>query len=124
MALLLNAAAPLSNLWDRFLADPHVWWGHAWLAALLLAALCAGIALASFKTRISQIRWIDRGLMFQLLALGSATGLLTTVGPLGTRLLSETIGFGMVALAAVALLLARRGVRKDEALVRSMDRIR
>lgn len=93
----------------------------------IVAAVLALIAIFLFKNRLTQSRLTS-------IALFAATILAVTLvaqffflvneaGPLVENMRYEA-GVGMPALSAVLLWLANRGIRKDEALVRSADRLR
>ncbi len=70
------------------------------------------------------MRWIKRAILLQVLALGAAAGLIVTLGGFGAFMYDELASAGLLMLAVGAQFGAFRGVRADEELVRSMDRLR
>jgi len=60
----------------------------------------------------------------QLVALGFAVGIYISLGGFGTYLWDETIGLVLLLLALAAQLYARKKIKDDIELVKSMDRIR
>lgn len=60
----------------------------------------------------------------QVIGLGFATGVFFSLGGIGTYLWDEGVGLSLIVIALTFEVLALRGVKKDEELVRSMDRIR
>lgn len=70
------------------------------------------------------MQWIKRAMMFQLLTMGAAAGIVVSLGGFGTFLLDELASFGVLVLGLLFQFLALRGVKSDEDLVRSVDRLR
>ena len=94
------------------------------LVFTLLASLSALYAIFGYKNRKSQIKKVYLTIVFNVIwyvALGAYT-----------YSVSERIGLGytftisalLPIIALIALFLALKGIRKDEALVRAADRIR
>lgn len=70
------------------------------------------------------MQWVKRSCFAQVIGFGFATGILFSLGGIGTYLWDEALGTGLIALGFIFQLLALRSINKDEKLVRSMDRIR
>lgn len=104
--------------------DPQAWVGWGFATLLGISALAALGCIFLYRDRPAQIQWIGRSLMVQVTTLGYGLGILVSLGGFGSFLWDETVGVLMVALALAAQLYARKKVRDDEELVRSMDRIR
>ncbi|MEN9838563.1 MAG: hypothetical protein RL177_42 [Bacteroidota bacterium] len=124
LSVVLNGYAPFNPIADRLYSDPHGWWAYAFLSAILLSALTAAYAISLFKDRPSQARWILRSVLFQAIAAGLSVAILTTIGPLSEAILPELISGFIVVLTLILLWVSRSLVLKDEALVKSIDRIR
>lgn len=124
LSVALNAFAPFSAIADRLYSDPHGWWAYAFLSATLLAMGSAAYSIRLFKNRPTQARWILRAVLFQAIAAGLSVAILTTIGPLSEAILPELISGGLITVSLILLWVARVQVLNDEALVKSIDRIR
>jgi len=122
-----------------FLVFGEVWYTvvaafYSWITPVALAlgggtALVALVAVFLYKNRQTQrkailaAQWLD--LAFVLVLVGTIVGISLndemTLGPAATSVYLTLI---MPIVSYVFLRLARRGVEKDIALVRSMDRLR
>lgn len=120
----LNLYAPFSPIAERLYGDPHGWWAYAFLSAILLATGSAAYSISLFKKRQLQARWVLRSVLFQAIAAGLSVAIMTTIGPLSESILPELIAGGLILLALLLLWIARIQVLKDDALVKSIDRIR
>jgi hypothetical protein len=123
-AILLNIAFFFTPLLDRVLEDPSGWFRAAIFTAIGLSVLFSMAAIFMFRNRLRQMRWVKNALIFQILASGTGVGIFLTLGRIGSNLTGEALGLGVLLLAALFQILANAGIRKDERLVRSMDRIR
>lgn len=124
LSVALNGYAPFSSIADRFYSDPHGWWAYAFISAILLSGVSAVYAISLFKDRPLQARWIFRSVLFQAIAAGLSVAILTTIGPLSEAILPELIAGSLVVFTLILLWVSRALVLKDEALVKSIDRIR
>jgi len=104
--------------------DPQLWIGIGLATALLIAMLLAGFCISLYTNRQKQVSWIKKTMFAQVVALGFATGVFFSLGGVGTYLWDEGVGLSLIVIALIFLVLSLRGVKKDEELVRSMDRIR
>ncbi|MEX1011024.1 MAG: DUF4293 family protein [Balneolaceae bacterium] len=123
-ATIVNVALFFSPLYRHAMRDPAGWIGISF-AVLLVAA--GGLALFSiflYSDRVRQLRWVRIGSLIQVAILAFSAAILFTLGGFGSFLIRELITTGLVLLALLLYLLATRSIRKDEELVRSMDRIR
>lgn len=82
------------------------------------------VAIFLYKNRVLQLKVVKFATYIQIVAFGFATGILFTLGGFGTFLWREGIGLFLIALVLLLLWMAGRGIKKDEELVKSMDRIR
>jgi hypothetical protein len=124
IAVLLNIGFFFTPLFERVLEDPSGWFRSAIFTAVGLAAIISAISIFMYKNRTSQLRWVRNAMIFEIIAAATATGVFFTLGRIGSHLTGEATGLGLLLLALLFQLLAASGIRKDERLVRSMDRIR
>lgn len=64
------------------------------------------------------------GTYLQIIGLGAAFGVLFSLGGLRAQLFNDVLGVGLIILALLMFWLAGKWIKKDEELVKSMDRIR
>lgn len=122
--MLLTASAYATTLFVRLSEDPAGWILSTFLAATLFSAGISVWAIMLFRDRVKQAGWVAKSMIFQTIALGAAAGVFFTSGPIGSALIGEAIGTGLIGLTVIFQYLARQAILKDEALVRSIDRIR
>lgn len=106
------------------MADPAVWIGYGLAISLTIALIVAFASVFLYKNRPIQLKVVKTGTYFQIVALGFGTGVLFSLGGIGTFLWQETIGVALIIVALAMYWLAGSGIKKDEELVKSMDRIR
>lgn len=123
-AFLINLAFFFNPLYSTAMQDPVLWIGFGLASALTLVMIVAFVAIFLYKNRVLQLKVIKFATYLQIIALGSAMGVIFSLGNIGTHLWKEAVGTGMIVLVLVFLWLAGRGIKKDEELVKSMDRIR
>lgn len=104
--------------------DPQEWIGFGLAISLVVSALLSLYSIFLFKNRKSQIAWVKRAALVQVIALGFSTGVFFSLGGIGTYLWDEAIGTGFIVLSFAFQLLALKFIHKDDKLVKSMDRIR
>lgn len=81
-------------------------------------------AIFLYKNRGLQLKVVKFATYIQIVALGFATGVLFSLGGFGTFLWREGLGLGLITIVLLFLWMAGAGIKKDEELVKSMDRIR
>jgi hypothetical protein len=128
-ALFVTLFLALGEVWYTVVAAFYPWVTPVALALGGLTALVALVAVFLYKNRQAQrkvilaAQWLD--LAFVLVLVGAIVGILlsddVSLGPASTSVYLTLL---MPIVAYVFLRLARRGVEKDIALVRSMDRLR
>lgn len=106
------------------MADPTAWIGYGFAISLTLALIFAFASVFLYKSRPTQLNIVKIGTYLQIVALGFGVGILFSLGGLGIFLWQETIGVALIIVALAMYWLAGRGIKKDEELVKSMDRIR
>lgn len=104
--------------------DPQQWIYYLLVGSIALASFFQFYALISFKNRARQIKVIRLGELPQIVAFGSSLGVVFSLGGIGSFLWDEMIATALLFCALLFELLAAQAVKKDEKLVRSMDRIR
>lgn len=124
LAILSNLGVYFTPIYDRAMEDPQLWIGIGLATSLLIAMVLAGFCISLYKDRQKQISWIKKTMFMQVIGLGFATGVFFSLGGIGTYLWDEGVGLSLIVIALTFEVLALRGVKKDEELVRSMDRIR
>lgn len=106
------------------MADPQQWIGYGLAISLLIPMAINILAIFLYENRKNQMSWVKRSGLMQVIALGFCAGVMLSMGGIGTYLWDEALGTGLVLLGLIFQILALRNIRKDEELVRSMDRIR
>jgi uncharacterized membrane protein len=128
-ALFAALVIVIGDAWFRVITPVYPWLTLAVPVIAGLTALVALVAVFFYKDRKRQrsvvlaAQWLDIALVLAVgggivaLALGDDTALAADATPVFLTLLLPVVAY-------VFLRLARRGVEKDIALVRSMDRLR
>jgi hypothetical protein len=111
-------------IYDRIWEDPAVWIPYSFSVTATLALLISIVAIFLYNNRPFQANVVRGGIGMQFFALGFVVGVLFSLGGIGTYLWQEAIGVFLMLLALLAQFLAVRSIKKDEELVKSMDRIR
>lgn len=124
LATLLNLSVYFTPIYEKAMADPQLWIGIGLASSLLIAMVMNVICIFLYQNRKTQIVWVKRSALFQVIGLGFSVGVLFSLGGIGTYLWDEALGTGLVFLGLLSQILALRYIQKDEELVRSMDRIR
>lgn len=124
LATLLNVAVFFNSIYSEAMADPAEWIGYGLAISLTLALVTALGSVFLYKNRPTQLKIVKIGTYIQIVALGFGSGVLFSLGGFGTFLWQETIGVILIIISLAMFWLAGRGIKKDEELVKSMDRIR
>lgn len=124
LAFILNGSVFFNALYRHAVNDPQAWIGITFAIVLTIAALASLGCIFLYKNRQNQITWINRTLIVQVAAIGCGVGIFISLGGFGPFLWDEAIGLGMLVIAYVAQIYARKKVKDDIELVESMDRIR
>ncbi|MDZ7808712.1 MAG: DUF4293 domain-containing protein [Gracilimonas sp.] len=124
LSSVLNLIVYFTPVYDKAMSDPQIWIGYGLAIALLLPMVLNIYAIFLFNNRTSQISWVKRSALLQVIALGFGVGVLLSLGGFGTYMWDEALGSGLIFLGLIFQILAMRYIRKDDELVRSMDRIR
>ncbi len=124
LAFLLNGSVFFNALYSHAMHDPQQWLGLSFAIILTIASLGSLGAIFLYKNRENHQKWVSVLLLIQIIAIGFAIGIYISLGGFGTFLWDETIGLGLLVLALGAQLYARKKIKDDIELVKSMDRIR
>lgn len=124
LAFILNGSVFFNALYRHAMQDPRGWVGISFAILLTIASLGSLGSIFLYKNRINHLRWVGRLLIPQVVTFGFALGIYISLGGFGTYLWDETIGLGLLFLAFVCQLYARKKIKDDIELVKSMDRIR
>lgn len=124
LAFILNGSVFFNALYRHAVNDPQAWIGITFAIILTIAALASLGCIFLYKNRQNQIIWINRTLIVQVAAIGCGVGIFISLGGFGPFLWDEAIGLGMLVIAFAAQIYARKKVKDDIELVKSMDRIR
>ncbi|MEQ8577227.1 MAG: DUF4293 family protein [Balneola sp.] len=111
-------------VYDKAMQDPQMWIGYGLASGLALAMILSMFSIFKYSDRKSQIKWVKIAMLFQLVGIGFAVGVLFSLGGIGTYLWDEATGAGLAVLGLLFQGLANRSIKKDLELVRSIDRIR
>lgn len=104
--------------------DPVLWIGFGLASTLTLAMILAVIAVFIYKNRVLQLKIVKAATYSEIVALGSSTGVLFSMGGIGTFLWPELLSISLIVLSLISLWISGKKIKKDEELVQSMDRIR
>lgn len=124
IAALLCIGVFFTPIYDKAMADPQAWIVITLAAALTLSTMMSLASVFLYQNRMQQIKWVKYGALATFIALAICIGIFFSLGGIGRYLWDEALSTGLVVLALVLQLLAIRFIKKDEELVRSMDRIR
>jgi hypothetical protein len=111
-------------MFGKILDDPAAWMSSIHIAALGFSAGVSLYAIFLFLNRVKQQLFVKIASGFQVIALGTAFGVILSLGGIGSYLWDEALSLSLIFIGIVSQLLALRGIKKDDKLVRSMDRIR
>lgn len=124
IAALTNLGLFFTPIYSHAVNDPQGWIGTAFAIALTSAMLLSLVSIFLYRNRINQLKWVKIATYIEIVALGIAVAVLFTLGGFGRFLWQEAASTGLILLGLAMLWLAGRGIKKDQELVESMDRIR
>ena len=124
LSILTTGGAFFTPIYDRAMEDPQVWIGYGLAISLTIAMILTLVSVFFFKNRSTQMMWVKRAMIIQIISLGFCIGILFSLGGIGLYLWDEALGSGLVFLGFILQMLGLNFINKDEKLVRSMDRIR
>ncbi len=106
------------------MADPQMWIGIGFTAALAISAILAAVCIFLYGNRKNQLNWAAAAIALQTIALGWSVGILISLGGFGYYMWNDAVGAGILLIALLAVSIARKKINDDKKLVESMDRIR
>ena len=124
LTVILNLAVFFTPIYSHAVYDPADWFGIGMAISLTLPMLLAAFSIFLYKNRLNQLKWVKIATYIQIVALGFALGVLFSLGGFGRFLLEEVLSSGIIILSLASLWQAGHLIKKDEELVKSMDRIR
>jgi len=124
LTVILNLAVFFTPIYSHAVNDPATWFGMGMAISLTLPMIIAAISILFYKNRSNQLKWVKIATYIQIVALGFALGVLFSLGGFGKFLWKEVVSSGIIILSLASLWQAGRLIKKDEELVKSMDRIR
>lgn len=124
LLILINTGVFWTPVYSRAMADPAIWIAYGFVISLAGAILVGFVSIFLFENRKLQLNVVKWGTYLQIVAFGFSTGILFSLGGFGTFLVRESTGVLLLTLGLLFYWLAARSIRKDEELVKSMDRIR
>jgi uncharacterized membrane protein YozB (DUF420 family) len=124
IAVVLNAVFFFSPLFSRAYEDPASWIPSGIAAGIGISTLMSAIIIFMYRQRNQQMIWLRRALLFQILGLGSSVGVLFSMGGFHINLIDEALSALLPMFAFLFMIIALIYIRKDEQLIRSMDRLR
>lgn len=124
LAFILDGGVFFNALYHHAMDDPQGWIGIGFAIILTIASLASLGCIFLYKNRENQLRWVTLTFIPQVISFGFGIGIYISLGGFGMFLWDETIGLGLLVLAFVAQLYARKKIKDDIELVKSMDRIR
>lgn len=124
LGVLSTGVTFFTPIYDRAMEDPQLWIGYGLAISLILAMTLTVGSIFLFKNRLTQMIWVKRAMLIQIIGMGFCIGVLFSLGGIGVYLWDEALGTGLVILGFLFQILGLRFITKDETLVRSIDRIR
>ena len=124
LAFLLNGSVFFNALYSHAVNDPQGWVGISFAVLLTISSLGSLGTIFLYSNRQNHLRWVNLLLIPQIITIGFAFGIYISLGGFGVFLWDETIGLALLFLALGSQLYARKKIKDDIELVKSMDRIR
>jgi hypothetical protein len=124
LAAFTNLAVFFTPIYTESMNDPVKWIGFGFATTLTLTMILAVVAVFLYKNRVLQLNVVKGATYSEIVALGSSTGVLFSMGGIGIFLWPELLSMSLILLCLIFLWMAGKGIKKDEELVQSMDRIR
>ncbi len=124
LVLLFNIGFVFTPLFAEALAFPNDWLIFLLAGALTLSSVLSLLAIFQYKNRKLQSKNVLLAMIGQVIALGTAAGILFSMGAWDTGSIGEIGSALLLLIGWICQLLANRAIKKDEKLIKSMDRIR
>ena len=124
LTVILNLAVFFTPIYSHAVNDPATWFGMGMAISLTMPMIIAVVSIFLYKNRPTQLKWVKIATYVEIVALGFALGVLFSLGGFGKFLWKEVVSSGIIILSLASLWQAGRLIKKDEELVKSMNRIR
>ena len=124
LAAICNLAVFWNPIYGKAMADPATWISYGFASIITVAILIAIVSIFLFNNRSMQLNIVKLGTYFQIAGLGFVISILFSMGGFGTYLWRESLGVLLIVMSLGFYWLAGRGIKSDQELVKSMDRIR
>lgn len=124
LAVLINFSIFFTPIYRHAVNDPSMWIGTSFALFITVAMILGLVSIFLYGNRVNQLRWVKVAMYFQIAGLGVAVGILFTMGGFGRFLWEEAVSVSLLLISLILLWMAGRGIKKDQELVNSMDRIR
>ena len=124
LTVILNLAVFFTPIYSHSVNDPATWFGMGMAISLTMPMIIAVVSIFLYKNRPTQLKWVKIATYVEIVALGFALGVLFSLGGFGKFLWKEVVSSGIIILTLASLWQAGRLIKKDEELVKSMNRIR
>jgi len=123
-ASIFNLIVFWNPIYGRAMADPSIWISYGFAIIVTIALFIASGSIFLYKDRTFQLKIVKLGTYFQIAGVGFAVSILFSMGGFGTFLWRESLGVLLLVISLGLYWLAGKGIKSDEELVKSMDRIR
>lgn len=124
LSLIANLAVVYTPIADRLLADPADWIRWLYLGLIGLNTLLLLVGIATFGNRPRQAVLVRVATLLFTMILAMEVAVLLTLGGIGTYLWDEALSILLTGAGLGLSGAARSAILADEALVKSMDRLR
>lgn len=124
LAFILDGSVFFNALYSHAMDDPQAWIGIGFAILLSLSAFSSLVCIFLYNNRTNQLKWVNRTMILQVATIGYGLGIFISLGGFGSFLWDEALGIGMLVLALCSQIYARKKIKDDIELVKSMDRIR
>lgn len=124
LATFFTLCVVFTPLYNRIMDEPQAWIGISFVIVLLLAMFTNIFSIGLYNDRAKQQKRVRIAVIFQVIGLGVAAAVLFTLDGFGPYLWAELLGTFFILFALILQFLAIKAIKKDEELVRSIDRIR
>ena len=120
---LLNGGLYFTSLPEHIRQDPVSWLNYTFISLWLGVIFLSSITILFFNHRVIQLINVYFILLLQVFLFGFATGITFSQGGIGFFLWDEIIALIMILGCICFLIGAIIGIRKDEQLIRSLNRL-
>lgn len=124
LAALINLSVFFTPIYRHAINDPSAWIGTGFAIFISGAMILSLISIFLYGNRQNQLKLVKAATYFQIAGLAVSMAIFFTMGGFGRFLWREAGSVGLLLIALILLWQAGKGIKKDQELVDSMDRIR